>query len=93
MRGNVGCEIDAMLDYLNSDYICLVVPSFPDSGRIVCGGYMLVHSVPLHKTSAATDPRAPVKQSNVLEIIKKQSKNKVGCLNIKDLRQGKEALN
>lgn len=92
LRGNIGSEIDAMLDYLGSDYITIVVPSFPSSGRIVCGGYMLVNSIPLHKTSAATDPRAPVHKSNVCEIIREQTKYKVTCLDIKDLRLGTDFI-
>ena len=35
LRGNLGQETDAMLDALGENYIALVAPSFPSSGRIV----------------------------------------------------------
>lgn len=88
LRGNLGQETDAMLDALGEKYIALVAPSFPSSGRIVCGGFMLVNSVPLHKTGAATDPKNPVTTSCVADIFKAQSKYPVACVTLEDLRQG-----
>ena len=43
LRGNLGSETDAMLDCLGEDYVAIVAPCFPSSGRIVIGGYMLVN--------------------------------------------------
>ena len=57
LRGNLGSETDAMLDSLGEDYIAIVAPCFPASGRIICGGYMLVDGLPLHKTNIAVDPK------------------------------------
>ncbi|MCI1208082.1 MAG: four-carbon acid sugar kinase family protein [Treponema sp.] len=92
LRGNLGTETDAMLDALNGGYTALVVPAFPDSGRIVCGGYLLVNTVPLHKTGAALDPKNPVRTSNVMELFRKQTKNKTAQLDLEDIQQGKEHL-
>ena len=39
LRGNLGSETDAMLDCLGEDYVAIVAPCFPASGRIVIGGY------------------------------------------------------
>jgi len=89
LRGNLGSETDAMLDALGDDFIAIVVPCFPESGRIVCGGFMLVHAVPLHKTEAAIDPKTPVKTSNVITLFRKQSKYDVAHLDIDDLMRGK----
>ncbi|HAH63591.1 MAG TPA: serine kinase [Treponema sp.] len=90
LRGNLGQETDAMLDALGSRYIALVAPCFPSSGRIVCGGYMLVNSVPLHKTAAATDPKNPVVTSRVEDIFRSQSKYPVAAVDLESLRRGKE---
>ena len=46
LRGNLGSETDAMLDGLGEDYVAIVAPCFPSSGRIVIGGYMLVEGIP-----------------------------------------------
>jgi D-threonate/D-erythronate kinase len=90
LRGNLGQETDAMLDALGSGYIALVAPCFPSSGRIVCGGYMLVNSVPLHKTAAAMDPKNPVTTSRVEDIFRSQSKYSVAAIDLESLHKGKE---
>ncbi|MCR5288740.1 MAG: four-carbon acid sugar kinase family protein [Treponema sp.] len=92
LRGNLGQETDAMLDALGKEYVALVAPCFPSSGRIVCGGYMLVNSIPLHKTSAANDPKNPITTPSVESIFKNQSKYHVASINMNILVQGKDAV-
>lgn len=92
LRGNLGSETDAMLDSLGEDYIAIVAPCFPASGRIICGGYMLVDGLPLHKTNIAVDPKTPVKISEVGELFRQQSKYQVSTICMKDLMYGKHYL-
>lgn len=92
LRGNLGQETDAMLDALGGGAVAIVAPCFPSSGRIVCGGYMLVNSVPLHKTSAAVDPKNPVHTSCVADLFKAQSKYPVASIDMNTLRQGTEHI-
>lgn len=92
LRGNLGSETDAMLDCLGEDYIAVVAPCFPSSGRIVIGGYMLVNGLPLHKTDIAIDPKTPVKVSEVALLFEQQSKYQVSSIQMKDLMHGKHYL-
>lgn len=92
LRGNLGSETDAMLDCLGEDYIAIVAPCFPASGRIVIGGYMLVNGLPLHKTDIAIDPKTPVKVSEVEVLFHEQSKYKTASILMKDLMHGKHYL-
>ena len=92
LRGNLGSETDAMLDGLGEDYVAIVAPCFPSSGRIVIGGYMLVEGIPLHKTNIAIDPKTPVKVSEVEVLFKKQSKYQVSSIYMKDMMHGKHYL-
>lgn len=92
VRGNLGSETDAMLDALDNQAIAMVVPCFPEAKRILVGGYLLVNTIPLHKTEAATDPKTPVKTSVVQKLFQEQSKYPVASLYINDLMQGKEHL-
>lgn len=85
MRGNVGNEINLVLDYLGDEAVAVVVPSFPDSGRIIIGGYLLVDNIPLHKTDAANDPIMPITSSYVPEILETQTNHSIGVLTINDL--------
>jgi D-threonate/D-erythronate kinase len=92
LRGNLGSETDAFLDALSKNVIAIVAPCFPDAHRIVSGGYMLVNTVPLHKTAAAMDPKNPVHSSSVKELFEKQSKYPIASLHIGDLMQGKNHI-
>jgi len=92
LRGNLGSETDAMLDCLGEDYVAIVAPRFPASGRIVIDGYMLVNGLPLHKTDIAIDPKTPVKVSEVEVLFHEQSKYKTASILMKDLMHGKHYL-
>lgn len=91
LRGNIGSEIDAILDQ-DKESIAIVVASYPDSGRISIGGFLLVDSVPLQNTLVAKDPKCPVTNSSVKEIIQSQSKFKVSDIQISDVLRGEEFL-
>lgn len=92
LRGNIGAEIDGVLDYLSEDTIAIVVPAFPTSGRICIGDYLMVDQVPLEKTDVATDPKAPVKTSKVTSIIKSQTSKKVGFIDLHKVLKGVDSL-
>lgn len=92
LRGNLGSETDALLDALDNQAVAIVVPCFPEAKRILVGGYLLVNTVPLHRTEAAVDPKTPVYTSLASVIYKEQSKYPVASLYINDLMLGKEHL-
>ena len=91
LRGNIGAEIDAILDQ-DKNSIAVVVASYPNSGRISIGGFLLVDSVPLQNTLVAKDPKCPVTNSSVKEIIQSQTKFKVSDIQISDVLRGEEFL-
>lgn len=92
LRGNLGSETDAMLDFLGEEYIAVAAPCFPATARIVCGGYMLVEGIPLHQTNIAVDPKTPVLTSDVAALFRGQSKYKVAPVMMDGLMQGREWL-
>lgn len=77
LRGNLGAEIDALLDGLGSDRIAIVVPAFPQAGRTAIGGYLLVNGMMLQKTDAARDPRNPINTSVIETLISAQTRYSV----------------
>lgn len=91
LRGNIGAEIDAILDK-NSDSVAIVVASYPDSGRVSIGGILLVDSVPLQNTFVAKDPKFPVTKSNIQEIINTQTKYNSTNISITDVLMGSKYL-
>ena len=92
LRGNLGSETDAMLDYLGEDYVAVAAPCFPSTDRVVLGGYMLVEGLPLHKTGIAIDPKTPVRTSDVAALFRAQSRYGVASIHTNDLMHGKHYL-
>lgn len=92
LRGNIGAEVDAVLDNLDKDTIAVLVSSFPSSGRVTIGGYLMVNSVPLEKTDVAKDPKTPVNTSCVQNLVSEQTKYKVGFIALERVFKGAEAL-
>jgi uncharacterized protein YgbK (DUF1537 family) len=64
-RGPIRAEIDAMLDVLPTGTIALVCPAFPELGRTVVDGTLLVHGDPVATTAAGSDPVTPVTESHL----------------------------
>ena len=92
VRGNIGEEIDEMLNQMDEDAISVIVPSFPDSGRVTTGGYLLLDGVPLQETYVSKDPIAPITKSYVPELISEQSIHKVGYVGLSAVMDGQDVF-
>ncbi|WP_116043705.1 four-carbon acid sugar kinase family protein [Amycolatopsis palatopharyngis] len=64
-RGPIRAEVDAMLDVLPAGTLALVCPAFPELGRTVVDGTLLVHGQPVATTAAGNDPVTPVTESHL----------------------------
>ena len=92
LRGNIGAEINAMLDNLEDDRIAVVVPAYPDSGRIVVNKTMLVNGVLLENSDAGKDPKTPIKTSCVESLIQKGIKYSSTYFTLSDIEQPIEEI-
>jgi len=92
LRGNIGSEISAILDNLTDDTLAIVVPSFPTSGRICIGGYLMVNQTPLEKTDVAKDPKTPIFTSSVVKLIGAQTQDKLGFIELDKVLKGIESI-
>lgn len=88
MRGNIGKEIDAVMDVFKYK-IALIVPAFPKSNRITINGKHYVNGSLLEETEIAHDPVTPVRESYLPELLQNQCKRKVESISIADVRKGK----
>ncbi len=70
LRGNITYEIFAVLEATGKD-AAVVAPAYVQEGRITIGGYQLSKGVPIERTDAARDPKAPIYESYVPDILKK----------------------
>lgn len=92
IRGNLGSEIDALLEAMGDKSIAIVVASYPDSGRVTSGGYLLVEGIPVQETGVAKDPMNPITKSYIPTVIAEQSRFKIGHIGLSDVLQGKEGI-
>jgi uncharacterized protein YgbK (DUF1537 family) len=91
MRGNIGREIDAVMDVFHYK-AAFVIPAFPKSKRITINGQHFVDGVPLEETDIANDPTCAVKEGFLPKLVASQSKREVGLVSIEQVRSGKEKL-
>ena len=92
LRGNIGTEINAMLDNLEDDRVAVVVPAYPDSGRIVVNKTMLVNGVLLENSDAGKDPKTPIKTSCVESLVQKDIKYSSTYFTLSDIAQPIEEI-
>jgi uncharacterized protein YgbK (DUF1537 family) len=75
-KGNVGAEIEACMKGFNYDF-AILIPALPSNGRQTIEGHVIVNGTPLHLTEVANDPKTPVKQSYIPDILSNQMDKRV----------------
>jgi len=91
LRGNIGFELRALLKALRPEGI-LVMPAFPDLGRITHRGVHYVYGKPLEATSFARDPRWPMTESRVATLLMRQAGVEVAEVPLDVVRRGPRAF-
>ncbi|WP_371379304.1 four-carbon acid sugar kinase family protein [Sporomusa aerivorans] len=91
LRGNVGVELQAILDLKIQDF-AFVMPALPKTGRTTIGGHHLLHGVPVSATEIAKDPKCPVYETVLPELLRQQSSLPVGHIGFAELTRGEAAV-
>jgi uncharacterized protein YgbK (DUF1537 family) len=89
--GNIGPVMDA-LRADSGDAIVLVTPAFPETGRTVYQGNLFVGSVPLNESPLKDHPLNPMHDSNLVRVLARQSKAKVGLVDLAVIARGPDAV-
>jgi 3-dehydrotetronate 4-kinase len=89
--GNIGPVMDA-LRADSGDAIVLVTPAFPETGRTVYQGNLFVGSVPLNESPLKDHPLNPMHDSNLARVLARQSKTKIGLVDLADIARGPDAV-
>ena len=89
--GNIGPVMDA-LRADSGDAIVLVTPAFPETGRTVYQGNLFVGGVPLNESPLKDHPLNPMHDSNLVRVLARQSRTKVGLVDLATLSRGAEAV-
>ena len=86
-RGNVGAELDAMLE-VAGEPAAVVVAAFPANGRTTRDGIHRVRGVPLAESEFARDPIHPRTESDLVADLARQTARPVRLANIAEVRSG-----
>jgi len=89
--GNIGPVTDA-LRADSTDAIVLVTPAFPATGRTIYQGNLFVGSVPLNESPLKDHPLNPMHDSNLVRVLARQSKGKIGLVDLAVVSHGPEAV-
>jgi uncharacterized protein YgbK (DUF1537 family) len=89
--GNIGPVSDALLAFTGSDFT-LACPAFPANGRTVYKGHLFVNGVPLHESSMKDHPLTPMRDSNLVRVLQRQTKLSVGLVSYEDVDAGPDVI-
>jgi uncharacterized protein YgbK (DUF1537 family) len=89
--GNIGPVMDA-LRADSGDAIVLVTPAFPETGRTVYMGNLFVGSVPLDESPLKDHPLNPMRDSNLMRVLARQSQTKIGLVDLGVVAGGPDAV-
>ena len=79
LRGNIAPETLVMLNALEYD-AAIIIPAFPQEGRITVGGYHLLKGTPIGRTEIARDPLSPITESHVPTLLQSQLDESERCI-------------
>jgi 3-dehydrotetronate 4-kinase len=89
--GNIGPVMDA-LRRESRDPIVLVTPAFPETGRTIYKGNLFVGSVPLNESPLKDHPLNPMRDSNLVRVLARQSRTRIGLVELADVTRGADAV-
>ena len=91
VRGHIALETLTMLNILEYD-AAIIIPAFPQEGRITVGGYHLLKGIPIGRTEIAMDPHSPILESHIPTLLKSQltseQRDLIGVLDLKTVMNG-----
>ena len=90
-EGNIGPVAEELLRFAGGDFT-LACPAFPANGRTVYRGHLFVNGVPLHESPRKDHPLTPMRDSNLVRVLQRQTKLSVGLVAFEDVEAGVEAV-
>lgn len=91
LRGNVGFELRTLINELTLR-AAVVAPAFPQGGRTLINGQLLVDGRPLGLTPFRSDPRWPMTESFLPTYLMQQSGLEVSHIAFETVERGAETL-
>jgi 3-dehydrotetronate 4-kinase len=89
--GNIGPVADALLDLIGADFT-LACPAFPTNKRTIYLGNLFAGDVPLAESPMKDHPLTPMRDSNLVRVLQRQTKHKVGLVPFATVARGADAI-
>jgi uncharacterized protein YgbK (DUF1537 family) len=101
--GNIGPVTDALLDALSAEHaehaehaerasFTIACPAFPENGRTIFRGHLFVGDTLLNESGMENHPLTPMRDANLVRVLQRQTRSKVGLLRYDMLAQGDAAV-
>ena len=71
-EGNIGPVTDALMGLLDSE-LTVLLPAFPENGRLVVNGVLQVNGVPLAESPMRDHPLTPMTESSLVTLMDRQT--------------------
>ena len=89
--GNIGPVIDALMTALECDFT-IACPAFPENRRTVFQGHLFVGSSLLSESGMQDHPLTPMRDSNLVRVLQRQTSRKVGLIDQASVAGGAGAI-
>ncbi len=89
--GNIGQVTEALMAALETDFT-IACPALPENGRTVYRGHLFVGDQLLSDSPMRHHPLTPMTDSNLVRVLGRQSRDKVGLLSFDIVDQGPDAI-
>src|SRR5579871_472471 len=89
--GNIGPVGEAFRARAGAGCI-MVTPAFPETGRTVYLGHLFVGSLPLNESPLKDHPLNPMRDSNLVRVLRRQSIAPVGLVALQTVAEGAVAI-
>ena len=91
-RGNIGPVMDALRAAEPDPGVVLVNTAFPETRRTIYLGNLFVGDVPLNESPLKDHPLNPMHDANLVRVLGRQSRTKIGLVPLSDVDQGEAAI-
>jgi D-threonate/D-erythronate kinase len=91
LRGNIGAEIEEIMDIFNKPF-CIISPSFPSHQRVTIGGNLLVQQKLLGLSEYIDNSKGKKAESFIPSILSKQTKLAIGRIDLSEVSKGQVSI-
>ena len=90
-QGNIGPVAEALREALGAKIVPFC-PAFPSNGRTIYKGHLFVGDVLLSDSPMKDHPLTPMRDANLVRVLQRQSRAKVGLVPVTVVEQGAAAI-